>query len=380
MSNDLERRTAEKVGQLVETSPDWVSLTTGLSDLLSGIVSFTRSCWHTVDPGTVMLTGSANHRIQCSGSWLAEHEYVIDDVNRWWFLARSSEHVNASSIATHGDLTRSARHRSQEAMGIGDELRAAFVLDGVYWGAAAFLRDEGAPWFDRREVELLTALAPLIAAGLRRSLLVAPTRQVTADPGPAVVVYDERGEVEEMSTAAAAWIAEMNESPPPTRPEQSKIVQSVAVRARTLSDGQDPLGLEARARVRTRSGRWLLLYGTRLSGGDGGSSGRTAVVIQPAPTSAVAPLVAQAYGLTIREREVTQLCLQGRSTKEMSRALGVSAYTVQDHLKGIFSKTGVRSRGELVGQVFLEHYVPRWQDDELAPPGWFALTEAVPGP
>jgi hypothetical protein len=35
-------------------------------------------------------------------------------------------------------------------------------------------------------------------------------------------------------------------------------------------------------------------------------------------------------------------------------------------------KTGVRSRGELVGQVFLEHYAARW-DPARAPAGWDAL-------
>jgi DNA-binding CsgD family transcriptional regulator len=136
--------------------------------------------------------------------------------------------------------------------------------------------------------------------------------------------------------------------------------------------GADPLQLAARSRVRTRSGSWLLLYGSRLNGEP---AGRTAVVIQPAPASEVAPLVALAYGLTNREQAVTRLCIQGRSTKQIADALDLSAYTVQDHLKAIFVKTGARSRGELVAQIFLEHRVPRWEPMANAPPGWEAYAE-----
>lgn len=61
--------------------------------------------------------------------------------------------------------------------------------------------------------------------------------------------------------------------------------------------------------------------------------GRTAVIIQPAPVNEVAPLVALAYGLSERERQLARLCIEGRSTKEMADVLAVSPYTVQDHMK-----------------------------------------------
>ena len=48
-------------------------------------------------------------------------------------------------------------------------------------------------------------------------------------------------------------------------------------------------------------------------------------------------------------------------TQENARALSVSGYTVQDHLKPIFSKIDVRSRGVLVGQIFLDHDVTHWE-------------------
>jgi DNA-binding CsgD family transcriptional regulator len=132
------------------------------------------------------------------------------------------------------------------------------------------------------------------------------------------------------------------------------------------------LQLAARSRVRTRTGAWLLLYGSLLRGEP---AGRTAVVIQPAAASEVAPLVALAYGLTDRECTVTQLCIEGRSTKQMADLLHMSTYTVQDHLKSIFAKTGVRSRGELVGQVFLEHHVPRWRALTRPPAGWHGYAQ-----
>jgi DNA-binding CsgD family transcriptional regulator len=359
MDQAAARRVRDKAVRVAERGTDWVPLVREVGAILAEVVPFTRACWHTVDPGTVMFTGNVNENIACSGTWLAEHEYVVEDVNKWWFLARSGRLAGATSIATHGQLTRSARHRSHAAYELGDELRAAFVVDGTYWGAVGLLRERGAPWFTMADERLLASVSEPVARGIRRAMLSAAVAQpeIVAE-APGVIVFDGDGRPESVSPGAEHWIAEMVEEPAPRTPGESTAVQAVAARARSLGRGEDPLGLAARARVRTRAGRWLLLYGTPLSGGAGG---RVAVVVQPAPATEIAPIVALAYGLSEREREVTRLCLQGRSTKEMAAQLVVSPYTVQDHLKAIFRKTGVRTRGELVGQVFLEHYVPRWE-------------------
>ena len=86
---------------------------------------------------------------------------------------------------------------------------------------------------------------------------------------------------------------------------------------------------------------------------------RVAVVVAPAHPADLAPLLADAYGLTPRERRVSELVARGLTTNEIATELCLSAYTVQDHCKAIFERTGTGSRGELVARLFLDQRVPR---------------------
>ena len=127
----------------------------------------------------------------------------------------------------------------------------------------------------------------------------------------------------------------------------------------------------ARMRVRDRRGRWLVLHASRLRAA--GTEGQIAVICEEARPSEIAPLIVDAYGLTKREGEITRLVLRGLSTAEVSEELHITANTVRDHFKSIFDKVGVRSRRELVGQVFAQHYGPRMASgQEPNVDGWFA--------
>ena len=95
-----------------------------------------------------------------------------------------------------------------------------------------------------------------------------------------------------------------------------------------------------------------------------GPTRRVAVIVEPAHPARITPLLMAVYGLTEREQDVTRLVLQGHSTTDIAEQLVVSAHTVQQHLKSIFDKTGVRSRRDLVGKVFFSHYEPRLRDNE----------------
>ncbi|MGI9120088.1 MAG: helix-turn-helix domain-containing protein, partial [Acidimicrobiales bacterium] len=54
------------------------------------------------------------------------------------------------------------------------------------------------------------------------------------------------------------------------------------------------------------------------------------------------------HGLTGREAEVLRHLADGSDTRTVARLMSISELTVQDHLKGVFTKTLTSSRRELL--------------------------------
>jgi DNA-binding CsgD family transcriptional regulator len=47
----------------------------------------------------------------------------------------------------------------------------------------------------------------------------------------------------------------------------------------------------------------------------------------------------------------------------MADRLGITAHTVRDHIKALFSKVGAHTRAELLARIFAEHYFDRLEAD-----------------
>jgi DNA-binding CsgD family transcriptional regulator len=100
--------------------------------------------------------------------------------------------------------------------------------------------------------------------------------------------------------------------------------------------------------------------------------GQIAIFFDEDRPAEIAALIVDAYGLSKREGEITRLVLRGLSTAEVSEESHITPNSVPAHFKAIFDKVGVRSRRELVGQVFAQHYQPRMASGRaLDSDGWF---------
>lgn len=87
----------------------------------------------------------------------------------------------------------------------------------------------------------------------------------------------------------------------------------------------------------------------------GGEPERVADSITPAARNDLAALWLQAYGLTSLETDVALGVLRHQSSAEITASLHLSQWTVQDHLKSVFAKTGVRSRTDVALLLFSLH-------------------------
>lgn len=363
------QRVRDEVARLSTRGLDVASFFDETGRILRKGIAFDGFCSMTVDPATMLLTSHIAHDSVRPEDVprLGRNEFLEEDVNKFAVLARAPRPAGVLTDVTDHVPERSPRYRDiLRPNGFCDELRFTLLDDRTCWGWVALYRREESGDFDLGDAALAASLSQLLAEGLRRAILLAAAPTDEEPDAPGLVLLAPGGTIEAMTPAAERWLSRLIAAAP-AEGDLPAVVNGVAYRALLAARGGAPEG--ARARVPTSVGTWLVIHGSVI--GDP-AEGRTAVILEPARAPEIAPLIAAAYDLTPREGQVTQLVLHGLSTAEIAAQLYVSEYTVQDHLKAIFEKVGVRSRRELVAQIFFQQYVPRLQAGaKIGATGWF---------
>lgn len=316
----------------------------------------------TVDPATLMNTGG-NYRNAVPDRLMPrmlDIEYREGDVNSLPELARRPVPVGLLSREVGGRLERSPRYRDIAGpLGYRDELRILLRDRYGSWGALVLGRGRDVPGFRASDLELAGALARPLGDALRRLHLARRAQEEPSATAPALVLLDGDYRIRHRSRSAALWLDELRGPGPEPAPHRlPPPVYAVAAAVRDpAAAGSLASWASTRGHGRVRLHAWLLE----------GPQVQVAVAVEPAGPGEHTAFLLTAYGLTPRERAVTELVLHGRSTAEIGRLARLSQHTVQDHLKSVFDKTGVRSRRDLVAAVFGRHYRPALERGAGAP-------------
>lgn len=364
-------RARSRAAELIRAGHDTPSFAERLAALLQPLVPHSAACVVTIDPATRLVTGTykfgslaGNHDLD--SDW-AQLEYSTDDPTQMIAIGQQELPAAATSHLP-GGVDDSVRVRTLiRPAGYGDELRMVARHDGACWGGVNLFRAVDEPPFSHEEVLLLADLSEAVAVGLQAGLVARLADAVPGhSTGPAVLIVDGRSGTQRVSAGTSELLLELTDEA--NRSPLESLVHGLASAARHYARGDT--SVLPRARLRSPSGRWLVASAAPLAAPEG-DTGEVVVTVDEARPPEIMPLLSAAFGLTAREREVTQLVLRGAATKAIANELSMSAYTVQDHLKSIFDKADVRSRRELVARVFFDQYAPRFSE-EIAPTGWFA--------
>jgi DNA-binding CsgD family transcriptional regulator len=324
---------------------------------LRHVVPFDGSAWFAVDPSTLLATVPARVEnvdpLQCGNFWT--HEMSVEDVLLFRDLARSESGIGTLYQATGSCPERSARHREfLVPQGYDDELRAVFRAGSLTWGTVSLYRERGRALFGPRDVEVVRQVGSALAIALRGLATMG-----VAVPGdaqsPGTALYDAAGKLLSFDDQAHHWLTEIagadwRDAPPGLSPVLAAVASAPMVAA---GRERGP----ASTRIQAQSGRWIYVQASSLRAPDE-SPGPVAVTVGPAKSAQIAPIIVEAYGLTPREQQITQAVARGMSNQQVAAALHLSPHTVRDHLKAVFGKLDVSSRGELAAKLFAEHYMP----------------------
>jgi DNA-binding CsgD family transcriptional regulator len=337
-------RCRERLERLAGSALDRESVQREAIADLRRVIGFDRWSWPLADPRTLLPLGPgvAQHDYGPSVPRVLELEYSGGDFATMDVLARRSAPAGSLMRETGGDLARSPRwDEVLRTIGIGDEAVVACRDPFGCWGWIKAYRDAGERPFDDEDLKLLASAGASLSPALRRGFTAAAPGNLHEPPAPGVIVLNPDLSVASRTAGARAWIDAL---PLAGLFAAWGILPATIYPAATRARGSGAIA-EARALERGMDGRWVMIEAAPLEG-DGAA--KIAITLRAAGPAETFDLLCRAYTLTRRERDIVRALVAGLDTRGLTDRLVISRHTVQDHLKSVFQKVGVRSRRELL--------------------------------
>jgi DNA-binding NarL/FixJ family response regulator len=335
---------AARVLTACERATDHRALRREVLDVLASAVHFDAHVWLLTDPETCV--GSSPHAQVPS---MRDLPRLI----RLKYLEHAWSTMPAGAVTSWGE----------GSPGLDGEVawRAHLTTYGVRDVASAVLRDDSGCWgfldvwrlaqpFGGDELDLLRSALVPVPAALRRCL----ARSFTSVPRqagpsePVVLLLSSELEVRRQTPAAEAYLRCLLPTEQDRRPVPAA-AYNVAAQLLAVEAGVD--ARPASSRVSLRPGQWLTLHAARLFSDHEGAPSDIAVTIQRSSAPERLDMYSLVHALTRREGEVLRCLADGLDTRDVAARMFLSEYTVQDHLKAVFDKTGVRSRRVLLARA-----------------------------
>jgi DNA-binding CsgD family transcriptional regulator len=346
MASERDRsRCLERLERLSVSTLDSDSLRREVIGELQRTIGFDRWCWPLADPETLLpCSGLAEHDFGPAVPRSLELEYSGHDFAAKNVLARSTKSAGSLRVETGGDLARSPRwDEVMRRVGIGD-IAAAACRDALgCWGWIEAFRDSSDRPFEKADLILLAKIGPGLGSALRRNAMRTSDGGSVHASEPGTIVLSHDLQPVSWTAGARAWIDAL---PSAKLLAGLGMLPTVIYPAATLA--RSGATAAARALVQAVDGRWVMIEAARL---EGERPGEVAVNLRAAAATETFALLCRVYALSRREREVVALLVAGLDTRSITERLFISQHTVQDHLKSVFEKIGIHSRGQLLAML-----------------------------
>ncbi|MDX6229131.1 MAG: hypothetical protein QOI76_2521 [Frankiales bacterium] len=345
-STGARRRVRGRVTAVTER--DLTRLRQQVLDILREAVPYDAHIWLLTDPVTTV--GAAPHAVvPCLPELpaLIKSKYLTT-LNRWTAQLSTTATLYRS---TGGDLSQSRSWRDVTSRyDLRDALSTVLKDQFGLWGFLELWRIAPSEPFSTADEEMLAELAPILTTLVREAQAATFRPDAVAqrqDLGPVVLTLDDDLRVLSRTAASQAWLDLLL---PPGEAGRAVPAGVYNVAAQLLAQEQGVDGHPAYSRTHLGQGLWLTLRAARIAG-EHQQDGTIVVTMQEASASDRLEVYALAVGLTTRERQLLDLLARGANTRAIASAMDVAENTVQDHLKGIFSKTGARDRIGVLAQA-----------------------------